>query len=397
MAITSTSLLIFDKKDLILRDFLRDINKNSSDSIAVRELMLKMNVQVDYLLKCSEFKRFKKPLEEIKQQIHLQLNQVKKRKSSDSPITCNFDLAGINKISNIFFHRISLGNLDHLPETIQHMLMGYLSAKDLSTLSTVSQACKSLGDLESGWKISTTLFELTEKEITTAGSHKKALKAAYLNFYGSLLRRLSISDYYIPHNPDAENKFNEMLSHTKSIERIRHVIKDHKTHYARFEVLDLSDCNLTYLPSDIWKYFENIKELKLNKNRLKFIPAEIAELSNLEYLICSDNQLKEIPNIFDKLKKINRLQLDNNLFEAIPKSVFSLKKEALISFSFMPSLSQVSLKEFQDIRQDLKIECYKLPEDKPDDSPLPLGLRRTPKAFFLFHCCCKEKVDLFKS
>ena len=75
-----------------------------------------------------------------------------------------------------------------------------------------------------------------------------------------------------------------------------------------------------------------IKYLTLMGARLKTVPNEIYQLSNLEYLDFNLNYLDSIPEDLLLLKKLRELDLTNNCFTQIPKSVTKLPHLEYLDF-----------------------------------------------------------------
>ena len=76
-----------------------------------------------------------------------------------------------------------------------------------------------------------------------------------------------------------------------------------------------------------------IKKIRLSKNNLTELPAEIRQLKNLEELMLSFNQLAELPDVFDKLKKLEVIYLREN----------ELSKNALRNICKSPNLKWLDL------------------------------------------------------
>ena len=59
--------------------------------------------------------------------------------------------------------------------------------------------------------------------------------------------------------------------------------------------LDLSEYKLRALPSELWQLTE-LKNLNLDRNELDALPPEIGRLTELEYLHLQGNQLDALPS-----------------------------------------------------------------------------------------------------
>ncbi len=109
---------------------------------------------------------------------------------------------------------------------------------------------------------------------------------------------------------------------------------------------------LTFLPDDAFDAFVQIKTLKIQLNRLLFLPHSIGNLSLLDNLVvsrnrlmalplsignlaqlrqlkASNNRLQHLPDTLGQLKNLKYLELSNNAFADIPSPVFNLSLEYL--------------------------------------------------------------------
>lgn len=117
--------------------------------------------------------------------------------------------------------------------------------------------------------------------------------------------------------------------------------------------LDLSNAGLEKLPKEI-KKLKNLKLLNLSclpgkenylyrvleededvievslvptdpsKKKLRKLPKEIGQLTNLEQLFCSSNQLTVLPKEIGQLRKLKRLDCSNNQLVTFPKEINQL-------------------------------------------------------------------------
>lgn len=92
---------------------------------------------------------------------------------------------------------------------------------------------------------------------------------------------------------------------------------------AQAEELDLSNLDLTALPSSIGK-LTDLKRLNLSKNNLQALPSAIGQLKKLEYLNLWSNSLLTLPEEVGQLKALIEIDLEDNYFAEIPKSLFQL-------------------------------------------------------------------------
>lgn len=76
--------------------------------------------------------------------------------------------------------------------------------------------------------------------------------------------------------------------------------------------IDLSNNQLTSLPSNFAQLLGNITQLELGSNKLKEIPANFYKLHNLKHLDLYNNQLTDLPLSFCQLRSLKWLDLKGN-------------------------------------------------------------------------------------
>ena len=137
-----------------------------------------------------------------------------------------------------------------------------------------------------------------------------------------------IPDSYLPY---ASIKSYKNLSSITSLEvKGKNIIKIHKTIFLNLinlVYIDLSDNHLLKISKN-FKLFKNLKTLKLNNNKISFIPSFIGELNQLEYLSLYRNLISSIPTTIQELKKLKYFDISSNKVDNIP-----------IEFGFLISLN----------------------------------------------------------
>ncbi|MFX1392589.1 MAG: leucine-rich repeat domain-containing protein [Promethearchaeota archaeon] len=99
--------------------------------------------------------------------------------------------------------------------------------------------------------------------------------------------------------------------------------------------LDLSDCNLTSIPDEVFS-FPNLKELILSRNNFTSLPKEIGNLTSLEILELSHNKLTTLPDEIGDLRALQKLYLSFNHISNLPTSISKLTSLRLISIYSNP-------------------------------------------------------------
>lgn len=90
------------------------------------------------------------------------------------------------------------------------------------------------------------------------------------------------------------------------------------------EILELSDLELTEIPKEVFE-LDNLKILRLRKNKIKFIPDDIEKLASLTELNLIDNEIETLPQGLFKLQNLQILHLRKNEISEIPKEIENLK------------------------------------------------------------------------
>lgn len=93
--------------------------------------------------------------------------------------------------------------------------------------------------------------------------------------------------------------------------------------------LNLSDCNLTAFPENVFEY-TNLTKLVLSNNRIKVIPKEILKLNKLKVLDLANNDIKVLHSMVFKLPKLRTLNVFGNQIKKFPKQVFVSNVRKLI-------------------------------------------------------------------
>lgn len=101
-------------------------------------------------------------------------------------------------------------------------------------------------------------------------------------------------------------------------EKIRHRLNNVKKY--GWQTLDLRNCGLEYIPSEIFEYTDLVSIDLSNdlycdeslKNKIQFIPKGICKLKNLKGLNLSNNRVTKITENLPLLKKLKYLDLSNN-------------------------------------------------------------------------------------
>ena len=78
------------------------------------------------------------------------------------------------------------------------------------------------------------------------------------------------------------------------------------------EIIYLSNCKLTMLPSNIYLLKNNIKYLELGNNELTSLPQETIELKKLKIVGLEKNKFKEIPSSLINFKSQILIKIGNN-------------------------------------------------------------------------------------
>lgn len=99
------------------------------------------------------------------------------------------------------------------------------------------------------------------------------------------------------------------------------------------EVLRMYRNELTEITADIAR-LGNLEKLYLGKNKLKTLPEEIGQLSQLRVLSIPYNDLEYLPASMKNLKKLEHLVLDQNNLKSLPDFLGELPNLKTLTVSF---------------------------------------------------------------
>jgi Leucine-rich repeat (LRR) protein len=98
----------------------------------------------------------------------------------------------------------------------------------------------------------------------------------------------------------------------------------------RFTSLDLSKCDLTNIPSSLYKLADCLEFLNLGDNHLTDLPSEFTAFHNLRILFMPQNLFQHIPVVLGSLKSLYMLSMKSNQILTIPEESLSISLGWLI-------------------------------------------------------------------
>lgn len=101
---------------------------------------------------------------------------------------------------------------------------------------------------------------------------------------------------------------------------------------ASSDKLDLSDCELTEVPEEVFN-LSNLRELSLAGNQLTTLPGSIAALSNLERFVIAGNRLRDLPEEITQLSELVGLWAHGNVLHTLPDDWSQLTKLQSLSLA----------------------------------------------------------------
>lgn len=161
-------------------------------------------------------------------------------------------------------------------------------------------------------------------------------------------------------------------------------IEDAKKDSSKVVKLTLKRKKIKTIPSEIWN-MTNLQFLDLSKNKIDSIPPQIKNLKNLQVLILSRNKINTLPEEFYQLTNLKIIKIGSNNISYLSNQVRNFKKlEELdlwnTNISELPfELSKISTLKLLDLRGIL------LNVEKQEDI---LELYSETKVLMSFPCNC---------
>ena len=137
-------------------------------------------------------------------------------------------------------------------------------------------------------------------------------------------------------------------------------------------ILKIQKHKLKEFPKAILQ-FKNLQHLDLSKNKIETVPAEISNLTKLEYLSIGKNNLNEFPEGIVELANLKKLILNQNLIPTIPFLIKNLQKlEYLDMYSNDIGNIPESLSELKNLKEaDFRVIQFTSAEKSKIESLLP--------------------------
>jgi len=121
----------------------------------------------------------------------------------------------------------------------------------------------------------------------------------------------------------------------------------------------LGFCKLKNIPPEIFE-LTNLKRLHLSWNKIREVPDDIKKLSNLEWLILTRNKgLTSLPESIGRLVNLKYLLLNDCNLEKLPNSIGTLSNLRYLNITNNPLLT-----ELPESMQLLNLEIFEYDENK---------------------------------
>lgn len=140
-----------------------------------------------------------------------------------------------------------------------------------------------------------------------------------------------------------ENSFDKIptwrvrrLKNLKELDLSSNPIKVQKKWYGlldQIEILKLNKCEIDNIHPSLYR-MNGLKEIQIQVNVLRDIPAGISSLENLEKLSFYKNELSDLPADFFDLSKLRVVDFYYNEFERIPSEIGKLRQLEILYLSF---------------------------------------------------------------
>ena len=102
-------------------------------------------------------------------------------------------------------------------------------------------------------------------------------------------------------------------------------LKDVKNDYEKIIKLSLRRKKIKIIPNEIWN-MTNLQFLDLSRNKIDSIPPQIKNLKNLQVLILSKNKINNLPKEFYQLKNLKVIRIGSNDIEHLSNKIRNFQK-----------------------------------------------------------------------
>jgi len=159
-------------------------------------------------------------------------------------------------------------------------------------------------------------FYLTDKTVFW----KETRKIPYSQFYNYLkkyVKHINLFPYYF--------KITKIILIKESVEYIPYSFCNY---YEQLTTLVITSKKLYNLPSNMGN-LKKLKVLNVNDCNLSYLPDSICDISTLSNIYCCDNNIVEFPQNIGKLPNLKEIVANNNKIENLPFSFLNLKLSSI--------------------------------------------------------------------
>lgn len=150
--------------------------------------------------------------------------------------------------------------------------------------------------------------------------------------------------------------------------------------------LELKKKKLKKIPPEVFQ-LTNLQYLDLSKNKLRELPDSIGKLTNLQSLILSKNEIEEINPAIGKLTNLFYLEINNNSLTALPYEIGKLENlRTLDLWSNDIGRFPDSMRHLKSL-QTLDLRVIMIPDS--EQARIRMWLPHT-KIFFSPYCKCQQ-------
>ncbi|KAI9595906.1 hypothetical protein BDF19DRAFT_440526 [Syncephalis fuscata] len=199
------------------------------------------------------------------------------------------------------------------------------------------------------------IYSVELRSLDLAKNLLKILPDEFASF-ANHLRHLTLSDNRLLELPMVVAQLTRLETLDLGGNRLTSVTSFPFEDLSQLRTLKLQRNKLRTLPARIGA-LEQLRELDVSENEIESLPPDLANATALEELRCMGNQLTEVPTAWRRMRAVKVLRLDNNKLKAFPGEVLRDTPVVVVSIADNPIREEdlhrlIGFEEYSERRKD---------------------------------------------